>query len=98
MRPIDAEKLKNEVKSVFHGALGLTVTGAVHEIIDRQPTLTPPNEWISVKERLPETGTVLATDGAVVITAPASSVTEDGPAITHWMPLPEPPEEEKDGR
>lgn len=50
------------------------------------------NEWISVKERLPKYGTVLATDGSVVITAPSSSVTADGPAITHWMPLPEPPE------
>ena len=50
------------------------------------------SEWISVKDRLPLTGTVLATDGIIVITAPASSVTKDGPAITHWMPLPEPPE------
>ena len=51
-------------------------------------------EWISVKERLPEddkyNGTVLATDGSIVITAPPSSVTEDG-FITHWMPLPQPP-------
>ncbi len=38
-RLIDAEKLKNEVASTFHGAIGLTVTGAVHEIIDRQPTI-----------------------------------------------------------
>ena len=49
--------------------------------------------WISVKERLPKTGTVLVTDGKIVITAPSSSVTKDGLAITHWMPLPEPPEE-----
>ncbi|MEY8373880.1 hypothetical protein AAK912_10430 [Merdimmobilis hominis] len=48
--------------------------------------------WISVKEYLPYGGTVLATDGVTVITAPASSVTPAG-AITHWMPLPEPPEE-----
>ena len=48
-------------------------------------------EWISVKDRLPKTGTVLVTDGKCVITAPSSSVTADGPAITHWMPLPEPP-------
>ena len=40
-RPIDGEKLKNEVASTFHGALGITVTGAVHEIIDRQPTIDP---------------------------------------------------------
>ena len=38
-RLIDGEKLKNEVASTFHGAIGLTVTGAVHEIIDRQPTI-----------------------------------------------------------
>lgn len=54
------------------------------------PTIT--TGWISVEEGLPMEGTVLATDGNVVITAPSSSVTADGPAITHWMPLPEPPE------
>ena len=52
------------------------------------------SEWISVKERLPKTGTVLVTDGKIVITAPSSSVTKDGLAITHWMPLPKPPEED----
>ena len=50
--------------------------------------------WISVKEYLPYSGTVLATDGVTVITAPASSVTPAG-AITHWMPLPAAPEEVK---
>ena len=30
---------------------------------DNQPTLTPPNEWVSVEDRLPEPGErVLATD------------------------------------
>ena len=50
-------------------------------------------DWISVKEKLPKTGTVLVTDGRIVITAPCSSVTADGQAITHWMPLPKPPKE-----
>lgn len=46
-------------------------------------------EWISVKDRLPDNGTVLVTDGKIVVTAPSSTVTVDGPAISHWMPLPE---------
>ena len=40
-RLIDADAMKKEVESTFHGAIGLTVTGAVHEIIDRQPTIDP---------------------------------------------------------
>ena len=40
-RLIDANDLKKEIASTFHGALGLTVTGAVHEIIDRQPIIDP---------------------------------------------------------
>lgn len=37
--------------------------------VDAQPTLTPPNEWVSVEERLPEEsyGMVLLTNGKVVI-------------------------------
>lgn len=41
MRLIDADELKKEVESAFHGTLGITVTEAVHEIIDRQPTIDP---------------------------------------------------------
>ena len=40
-RLIDANDLKKEIASTCHGALGLTVTGAVHEIIDRQPAIDP---------------------------------------------------------
>lgn len=35
---IDANKLKKEISSTFHGTL---VTNVVHEIIDRQPTIDP---------------------------------------------------------
>lgn len=54
----------------------------------RELTQADKPDWISVKDRTPKSGTVLATDGKIVITAPASSVTADGEAITHWMPLP----------
>lgn len=40
-RLIDANELKKEIASTFHGILGMTVTGAVYEIIDRQHTIDP---------------------------------------------------------
>ena len=42
-RLIDAEDLKKEIKSAFSGKIGLTVTSAIYEIIDRQPTIDPEN-------------------------------------------------------
>ena len=41
MRLIDADELKKEITSAFHGALGATVTIAMHELIDKQPTIDP---------------------------------------------------------
>ena len=62
------------------------------------------NEWISVKERLPEEGEdVLAYLGEGKIEVcrlmhnmfwEASDVLYDLDAVTHWMALPEPPKEE----
>lgn len=48
---IDANKLKKEISSTFHGTL---VTNVVHEIIDRQPTIDPESlrprgKWARVK-------------------------------------------------
>ena len=86
--------------------------------IQAMPTLTPPNEWVSVEERLPEDEapagrkqiTVMVTTKAGKVTI-ASRVFEPGrdycgkvyPArwlwsrwldkhVTHWMPLPAPPD------
>lgn len=96
-RAVDGDEVKRRAwgiaeawKSKGKDYEALLLESVVEQIVDSQPTLT--YKWISVKERLPKYGTVLATDGSVVITAPSSSVTADGPAITHWMPLPEPPE------
>lgn len=50
-RPIDGEKLKNEVASTFHGALGITVTGAVHEIIDWKPTIDLESLFFTIGKR-----------------------------------------------
>lgn len=68
------------------------------------PTLTPPNEWVSVKERLPELGErVLFTEGVFVCEGYVSQYNNwfrsNGmkwdmfrTEVTHWMPLPAPPE------
>ena len=66
-------------------------------------TLTPPNEWVSVEERLPAPteNPVLVYDCTGVNMAWYSYAMGwtyrtrlPGVEITHWMPLPEPPKEE----
>ena len=73
-----------------------------------QPTLTPPNEWVSVEERLPEPGErVLATDCGFVgefyinkrgqwqrynVNCFELLMALD---ILYWMPLPAPPAKEE---
>ena len=90
----------------------------VLDLIEKAPALTPPNEWVSVEERLPEDDapagrkqiTVMVTTKAGKVTI-ASRVFEPErdycgkvyPArwlwsrwlnnhVTHWMPLPAPPD------
>ena len=73
------------------------------------PTLTPPNEWVSAEDRLPEPGErVLATDCGFVgefyinkrgkwqrynVNCSELLMALD---ILYWMPLPAPPEKEGD--
>ena len=59
VRPIDANAMLNELRPVSfeaeHSAVLLSdVSKMMREWVERQPTLTPPNEWVSVEERLPE--------------------------------------------
>ena len=109
MRAIDADGLLRELTALSHGQVwpGWTYEG-IRLLIERQPTLTPPNEWVSVEERQLEPGQrVIATDGDFVGEA---YVTENGlwvrfaallwetafnSPVTHWMPLPAPPEGEE---
>lgn len=81
---------------------GLSYWDAIDMAID---ALDPPNEWVSVEERLPEPGErVLATDCGFVgefyinergqwqrynVNCHALLMALD---ILYWMPLPEPPE------
>lgn len=73
------------------------------------PTLTPPNEWVSVEERLPENGQIVLfhqKDGFIYcaeyfvgkeLMSPEWIIDNDSwnaKVVTHWMPLPAPPEKE----
>ena len=54
-RMIDADRLLRELTALSHGQVwpGWTYDG-IRLLIERQPTLTQPNEWVSVEKRLPE--------------------------------------------
>ena len=65
------------------------------------------SEWVSVKDRLPEAGKVLVTDGKAVIISNGAWLYRSpegktrvpanygaGLTVTHWMPMPKPPKEE----
>lgn len=104
-RMIDADRLLRELTALSHGQVwpGWTYDG-IRLLIERQPTLTPPNEWVSVYDRLPEPGErVLATDCGFVgefyinkrgkwqrynVNCSELLMALD---ILYWMPLPAPP-------
>lgn len=71
-----------------------------------QHTITPPNEWVSVEDAVPDPGArVLATDGIFVGEAYRTSADSwhrhtgfpwrdgvTGRTVKDWIPLPEPPD------
>ena len=75
----------------------------------KKPTLTPPNEWVSVEDAVPDPGErVLATDGIFVGEAYRTSANSwfrhtgfpwrdgvTGRTVRFWMPLPAPPKKEE---
>ena len=52
-RAIDADKLKKELAPYEENDFSQQID-VILKIVDMQPTLTPPNEWVSVEDRLPE--------------------------------------------
>ena len=71
-------------------------------VVKTQPTLTPPNEWVSVEERLPEEKQRVIVRCERVGTSVGwilwgNWMTDIGPGagkVTHWMPLPKAPKED----
>ena len=97
-RAIDADKLKKELAPYEENDFSQQID-VILKIVDMQPTLTPPNEWVSVEERLQEPGErVLAAKGTF---AGEAYLASNGAWMRHdgfpwevdaWMPLPAPPD------
>lgn len=116
MRAIDSENLykfltdqRVKERGAYSKGLntGLDIARSALRNEQIAPTLTPPNEWVSVDEKLPEPGErVLATDCGFVgefyinergqwqrynVNCHALLMALD---ILYWMPLPKSPKEE----
>ena len=102
MRPVDADEAKRIAREYLTDPYHVISAVAV---LDKTPTLTPPNEWVSVEKRLPENNAQVLMWSAKWKIAEAGSYyngrfwvySEIGDAyiaddITHWMPLPAPPD------
>lgn len=85
----------NQFDSGFNQGLNQAMWEITHA-----PTLTKPNEWVSVEERLPKekqrvivrcerVGTSV---GWILWGNWMADIGPDAGKVTHWMPLPEPPD------
>lgn len=53
VRPIDAGSLKDNLTDIYGDSNSLVYLYDALDLIDAQPTLTPPNEWVSVENAFP---------------------------------------------
>lgn len=100
-KAIDGGTLRDNLTDIYGNGNRLVYLNDVLDLIDEQPTLTPPNEWVSVENAVPDPGErVLATDGTFVGEAYRTSANtwyrHTGfpwrdclqSIVTLWMPLP----------
>lgn len=112
MRPIDGDVLKHNLENAKENAeqAGKQIYSEIFNTfigwVERMPTLTQPNGWISVADRLPEeradvlmwrnrwkiqeAGVYRKSSFWVYDEIGDSYIADD---ITYWMPLPAPPKE-----
>ena len=93
VRPIDGNKLIEWFRPYLHTGEAIPAD-VVIEDIRSMPALTPPNEWVSVEDRLPEPTycvLVYTTDYSIEVDALDSDGEWMSYEVTHWMYLPVPP-------
>ena len=102
VRPIDANELLGIERLLDTDVVRQSKTASwlldqvLHDI-QAMPTLTPPNEWVSVEEKLPEPTycvLVYTTDYSIEVDALDSDGEWMSYEVTHWMYLPVPPAKE----
>ena len=102
VRPIDGNILRKWCEKIIDQACHPATVQIGEVFLDKvrsMPTLTPPNEWVSVEDAVPDPGVrVLAANGNFVGEAYMAS---NGAWMRHdgfpwkadaWIPLPEPPD------
>ena len=114
VRPIDGNELYRiekllDTDIVRQDKVALNLLEQVLYDIQHVPTLTPPNEWISVEDMLPEKGQIVLfhqKDGFIYCAEyfAGNSIMSTGwfidndcweaEEVTHWMPLPAPPDKD----
>lgn len=113
IEPIDRAELRATIQKWIDAHTDVDDTdgvGLLEDVlweINAQPTLAPPNEWVSVEDRLPEDRQIVLfhqKDGFIYCAEHLAGVKDLPPAwlidndswegenITHWMALPEPPD------
>ena len=114
IEPIDRAELRATIQKWIDAHTDVDDTdgvGLLEDVlweINAQPTLTPPNEWVRVEERLPDSqADVLVVafwheNWQTMIGWYSDTVKKwrvitphgelEPGGVTHWMPLPEPPD------
>ncbi|END6566694.1 DUF551 domain-containing protein [Escherichia coli] len=96
---------RNNIAAMLHGAEPVSQTYKLNQLSGNSPAT--PDGWISCSERMPEeTGDIIVVSDGIVMSGisysrrdgfyiAALEYDDDEPidGVTHWMPLPEPPQE-----
>lgn len=105
-RAIDAGILQDNLTDIYGDSNMLVYLKDVLDLIDEQPTLTPPNEWVRVEERLPNDKQIVLFhqkdefiycaeyfEGNKILSSAwfIDNDSWEAEEVTHWMPLPAPP-------
>ena len=105
-KAIDGGTLRDNLTDIYGNGNRLVYLNDVLDLIDEQPTLTPPNEWVSVEERLPPLrknvlvcaywhehwGVYMGWNSGHGWTVSCGIGQRSDVQVSHWMPLPAPPD------